>query len=128
MELQEIREDAFKNLTVKYLYLGQGNRISVLKKGSFRGMPNLMELFLENNKVPLSAHLFAKLGHLEQLVLFNNKINSIPVNSFAGLSNLTRLDLSMNNITAIGADIFSSFNPELQHLWLNQDNISFSVT
>lgn len=95
-----------------------------MKKESFRGLPNLVGLYLDDNEVPLSAYLFGELTHLERLTLRGNKINSIPANSFAGLSNLTYFDLSKNDIAVIDADITSSLNTQLQHLSLRDNKIT----
>lgn len=124
LDLLAIREDAFKNVTATNLYLNQGNRISVVKRGSFRGLPNLERLHLDSNVVPLSEHLFAELGYLQSLSLVFNKIDSIPKNSFAGLSSLMWLYLGHNDIPAIEAESFSNLNPELLYLWLNNNKIS----
>ncbi|XP_014480363.1 PREDICTED: insulin-like growth factor-binding protein complex acid labile subunit [Dinoponera quadriceps] len=124
LDLLAIREDAFKNLTATHLYLNQGNRISVLKRESFRGLPMLKWLHLDSNVVPLSGHLFAELGNLQSLSLVFNKINSIPADSFAGLSKLTWLYLGHNDIASVDADSFSYPNPELLFLWLNNNKIT----
>jgi len=124
LDLLAIREDAFKNVTATHLYLNQGNRISVLKRGSFRGLSNLERLHLDGNVVPLSEQLFAELGHLQSLSLVFNKINSIPKDSFAGLSSLMWLYLGHNDIEAIEAESFSNLNPELLYLWLNNNKIT----
>ncbi|XP_024893667.1 leucine-rich repeat transmembrane neuronal protein 4-like, partial [Temnothorax curvispinosus] len=124
LDLLAIREDAFKNVSATHLYLNQGNRISVLKRESFRGLPNLERLHLDGNVVPLSGHLFAELGHLQSLSLIFNKIDSIPKDSFAGLSSLMWLYLGHNDIEAIEAESFSNVNPGLLYLWLNSNKIS----
>lgn len=124
LDLLAIRGDAFKNVSATHLYLNQGNRISVLKRESFRGLPNLQRLHLDSNVVPLSGHLFAELGQLQSLSLVFNKIDSIPRDSFAGLSSLMWLYLGHNDIGAVEAESFSNINPELLYLWLNNNNIS----
>ncbi|XP_012229533.1 insulin-like growth factor-binding protein complex acid labile subunit [Linepithema humile] len=124
MDLLAIREDAFKNVTVTHLNLNEGNRISVLTRGSFHGLPNLKRLDLDSNVVSLSEHLFAELPKLEALLLSFNKINAIPKDSFAGLSSLMWLYLSNNDIPAIEEESFSNLNPGLLYLWLNNNKIS----
>lgn len=124
LDLLAIREDAFKNVSATHLYLNQGNRISVLKRGSFRGLPNLERLHLDSNVVSLSEHLFAELGHLQSLSLVFNKIDSIPKDSFAGLSSLMWLYLGHNDVEAVEAESFSNLNPGLLYLWLNNNKIS----
>ncbi|XP_014480364.1 PREDICTED: leucine-rich repeat-containing protein 15-like [Dinoponera quadriceps] len=124
LDLLTIREDAFKNLTATHLYLDQGNRISGLKKESFRGLPRLTWLELDNNQVPLSGHLFSELGRLQSLSLKYNNIDRIPADSFAGLSSLVWLFLNNNNITSIDTDSFSNVIPELLCLWLTDNKIT----
>lgn len=45
LDLLAIREDAFKNMPA--MHLNRDNRMFVLKKGSFRGLPRLL---LKRNK------------------------------------------------------------------------------
>ncbi|XP_039308711.1 leucine-rich repeat transmembrane neuronal protein 4 isoform X1 [Solenopsis invicta] len=121
LDLLAIQEDAFKNVTATHLYLNEGNRISNVKRGSFRGLPKLKHLHLGNNVVTLSEHLFAELGeHLQTLTLYFNKIDLISKDSFAGLSNLMWLFLICNDIEAIDAKSFSNLNVELLNLGHNK--------
>ncbi|XP_071576144.1 uncharacterized protein [Temnothorax nylanderi] len=124
LDLLEIRENAFKNVSTDTLHLDLGNRISVLKRESFRGLPNLKVLYLDSNVVPLSGHLFADLRHLQLLSLMFNKIDSIPKDSFAGLSSLIWLYLGYNDIEAIEAESFSNLNPGVESLYLDKNKIS----
>lgn len=124
MDLRAIQEDAFKNVTVIYLHLNKGNNISVLTRGSFRGLPNLKRLDLDHNVVTLSEYLFAELPKLRMLWLGFNGINSVPKNSFAGLSSLTWLILNDNKISTIEEEFVSNLNPKLIYLGLDGNKIS----
>jgi len=123
--LLKIRKGAFKDITsVKTLYLDGGNYISSLTNESFRGLPNLENLYLGSNMMKLSGRLFTELIHLKILSLTANEIKSIPRDTFVGMPNLRLLDLSYNDLKTINEETFSSVTPELQQLLLVSNRIS----
>ncbi|XP_076643441.1 uncharacterized protein LOC143353764 [Halictus rubicundus] len=67
-DLLEIKEGAFKNLSIAALFIAKTN-ISVLTRGSFEGLENLKRLYLSETAVRLSPNLFSELKQLELLWL-----------------------------------------------------------
>lgn len=124
MNLLSIREGAFKNLSTTKLSLGLGNKISVVRRESFKGLDKLVRLDLDSNVVQLSPNLFSELKQLNSLSLIFNKINDIPKDTFADLSNLMWLYLGHNDIRSINKNSFSGLSSSLLFLWLNDNKIS----
>ncbi|XP_071877610.1 uncharacterized protein [Bombus fervidus] len=123
LSLIEVREDAFENLTATSLSLGHGNRISTLTKLSFRGLADLEELHLDNNRVSLKPYLFSELKKLKALYLSFNRIDHLPKHAFDGLPYLKWLFLRYNRLTSIEQDTFVDLTDLLQFLRLDNNRI-----
>lgn len=124
MNLLSIRENAFKNLSTTKLSLGLGNKISVVRRESFKGLDKLARLDLDSNAIQLSPNLFSELKQLNSLSLIFNRIDDIPRDTFADLSNLMWLYLGHNDIRSIDKNSFSGLSSSLLFLWLNDNKIS----
>lgn len=124
MNLLSIRENAFKNLSTTKLSLGLGNKISVVRRESFKGLDKLARLDLDSNAIQLSPNLFSELKQLNSLSLIFNRIDDIPRDTFADLSNLMWLYLGHNDVRSIDKNSFSGLSSSLLFLWLNDNKIS----
>ncbi|KAG9484564.1 hypothetical protein GDO78_010118 [Eleutherodactylus coqui] len=81
---------------------GQRNERLTVHKDSFKNLPNLIELDLSFNKnLVLDQDAFTGLFHLENLVLYYNRLNSsfLENDYFKDLTNLVFIDLSYNDLT-----------------------------
>lgn len=127
LSLVEVHEDAFKNLSTTRLSLGQGNRISRLTRESFRGLANLEELHLENNRVTLKPGLFSELKELKALYLNFNRIDSVPELAFDGLPFLKWLSLRYNHLDVVDEEMFVGSTDSLRFLRLDNNRIATVV-
>nr|WBP49914.1 Toll-like receptor protein [Mimachlamys nobilis] len=94
--------------TVEKLYLTH-NSIDTLRSSDFGVLPNLKELFLQNNKI-MKLQMYAFHGHytpnLYQLRLDNNVIGSLEKWSFYNLTLLEQVYLGNNLIKEIDENAF----------------------
>ncbi|KAI8493705.1 hypothetical protein Bbelb_286260 [Branchiostoma belcheri] len=98
------------NLTALYL---DSNNISTVEDGAFRDLVKLHTLSLSNNTLQdISASTFLGLAPddrtdstgLEELHLSRNRLTAVRREDFARLTKLTRLRLSVNEITSEGLE------------------------
>ncbi|XP_078667280.1 uncharacterized protein LOC144909103 [Branchiostoma floridae x Branchiostoma belcheri] len=98
------------NLTALYL---DSNNISTVEDGAFRDLVKLHTLSLSNNTLQsISASTFIGLAPddrtdntgLEELHLSRNRLTAVRREDFARLTKLTRLRLSVNEITSEGLE------------------------
>lgn len=78
-----------------------GNKLTDIKYGQFKGLPSLQNLTLHDNKIKmLHNNSFIGLTYLTDIQLQNNEItqNDLFKDSFNHLINLRRLDLRNNHI------------------------------
>ncbi len=141
----QIGVGTFENLKqLETLRLGY-NDIHWLYPGVFLGLGNLLELYLEHNHlVTLESQLFNDLQSLKVLDISSNELKVLPisvfwslthvqeiilsgnrfktVDFFKGLSNLQKLDLSVNQITTLQADVFEDLI-SLKRLYLSENSL-----
>ncbi|XP_059149392.1 peroxidasin homolog [Physella acuta] len=99
------------------------NKIKTVPKGSFRSLPNLSTLLLNNNEVEeLEDGSFEGLPNLRYLYLYKNKIRKVNQNSFRHLPKLEQLYLQLNNLTKFPAHLFDE-NPNLRRLRLDSNSL-----
>ena len=84
-----------------------GQSIADLAAGDFAGLTSLMELYLDNNKLPeLPDDVFAGLTSLEVLYLNNNDLTELPGGVFEPLTSLEVLYLNNNDLTTLPGGVF----------------------
>ena len=84
-----------------------GQSIADLAAGDFAGLTSLMELYLDNNKLPeLPDDVFAGLTSLEVLYLNNNDLTTLPGGVFEPLTSLEVLYLNNNDLTTLPGGVF----------------------
>ncbi|XP_001121376.4 chaoptin isoform X1 [Apis mellifera] len=98
------------------------NRITKMERNAFYGLPNLRFLHLEFNKLTtLDLDAISEIGGPD--FALNVSYNAISIINSGGLmNNLTRLDLSFNNISHLPADTFYG-TPDLKILDLQSNFI-----
>ena len=111
--------DCPKLLTISLAY----NRIFKLERVTFYGLPSLRFLHLEFNKLTtLDLDAISEIGGPD--FALNVSYNAISlINSGGSINNLTRLDLSFNNISHLPADTFYDM-PDLKSLNLRSNFIT----
>ncbi|XP_043260675.1 chaoptin [Colletes gigas] len=111
--------DCPKLVTLSLAY----NRISRMEKNALYGLPSLRFLHLEFNKLTaLDLDAISEIGGLD--FALNVSYNAISVlNSGSSINNLTRLDLSFNNISQLPVDTFYN-TPDLRSLDLQSNFIA----
>ncbi|KAM8927795.1 LOW QUALITY PROTEIN: uncharacterized protein RCH25_008087 [Pelodytes ibericus] len=97
------------------------NKIQTLYEGSFRRMPLMLQLRLDNNSLNnIEPGAFNNLGSLQVLNLSDNKISTLSPGVFRGLENLTYLFLNQNSLSKLHVGLFHPLS-SLQFL-----NLSFN--
>uniref|UniRef100_A0A0V0J6I3 EGF-like domain-containing protein n=1 Tax=Schistocephalus solidus TaxID=70667 RepID=A0A0V0J6I3_SCHSO len=100
-----------------------GNKLKILRPGTFERYSNLRKLNLEGNAIEaIAPGTFKNLSHLSSLYLTSNRIKSITSDTFRELSSLTVLYLQRNEISCIDPEAFSAI-PGLRILHLSDNKI-----
>lgn len=74
-----------------------GNRLGILKPGSFQGLTSLRKLWLMHSRVSsIERNAFDDLKNLEELNLSHNSLHSLPHDLFTPLQRLARVHLNHN--------------------------------
>ncbi|XP_067850167.1 leucine-rich repeat-containing G-protein coupled receptor 4 isoform X2 [Heptranchias perlo] len=76
-----------------------------------------------NNITELQPDSFQKLPYLEELMLQNNQLKTVPSEALKGLSTLQSLRLDANHITSVPEDSFEGL-VQLRHLWLDDNSLT----
>ncbi|XP_014714803.3 leucine-rich repeats and immunoglobulin-like domains protein 1 isoform X1 [Equus asinus] len=82
------------------------NRLSEIDPAGFEDLPNLQEVYLNNNELTAIPSLGAASSHIVSLFLQHNKIRSVEGSQLKAYLSLEVLDLSSNNITEIRSACF----------------------
>ncbi|XP_049496814.1 leucine-rich repeats and immunoglobulin-like domains protein 1 [Panthera uncia] len=82
------------------------NRLSEIDPAGFEDLPNLQEVYLNNNELTAIPSLGAASSHVVSLFLQHNKIRSVEGSQLKAYLSLEVLDLSSNNITEIRSACF----------------------
>ena len=114
-QIISVNRETFSGTETNLEYLDLGfNIISEISEVDF---PVLKYLNLERNNLKRIDGAFRKLSNANVLVLRQNQLFDLSLESFFGLENLISLDLSENRVTEIPAGVFSN-------QFLNEINIS----
>lgn len=76
-ELTEVPSDVLEMTNLRMLYL-EGNHLQQLPGNMFQKLPNLTWLDLRNNRLTAIPRGVAKHRYLENLLLANNEIETLP--------------------------------------------------
>uniref|UniRef100_A0A8C9CXN9 Leucine rich repeats and immunoglobulin like domains 1 n=1 Tax=Panthera leo TaxID=9689 RepID=A0A8C9CXN9_PANLE len=82
------------------------NRLSEIDPAGFEDLPNLQEVYLNNNELTAIPSLGAASSPVVSLFLQHNKIRSVEGSQLKAYLSLEVLDLSSNNITEIRSACF----------------------
>uniref|UniRef100_A0A2I3GV26 Leucine rich repeats and immunoglobulin like domains 1 n=1 Tax=Nomascus leucogenys TaxID=61853 RepID=A0A2I3GV26_NOMLE len=77
------------------------NKLSEIDPAGFEDLPNLQEVYLNNNELTAVPSLGAASSHVVSLFLQHNKIRSVEGSQLKAYLSLQVLDLSLNNITEV---------------------------
>uniref|UniRef100_A0A2K6CU31 Leucine rich repeats and immunoglobulin like domains 1 n=1 Tax=Macaca nemestrina TaxID=9545 RepID=A0A2K6CU31_MACNE len=77
------------------------NKLSEIDPAGFEDLPNLQEVYLNNNELTAIPSLGAASSHVVSLFLQHNKIRSVEGSQLKAYLSLEVLDLSSNNITEV---------------------------
>lgn len=116
-----IAEEAFQNVTRLQRLLLDGNLLTDegIAPGTFRDLSNLRELTLARNSLTFPPPLLPSQA-LVKLSLQENQIDQIPVDAFAGLNRLERLDISSNQLQSLTQGVFDELS-SLRHLMVKNN-------
>ncbi|XP_075963590.1 podocan isoform X1 [Anarhichas minor] len=100
----------------------KSNKLEKIPEGAFDNLPNLRELYLQNNLLSnegMDNETFSQLSSLEYLDLSNNNLSVVP----KGLPrNLVLLHLEKNSINSIPGDALASVR-KLEYLLLHNNKL-----
>ncbi|KAF5922684.1 hypothetical protein HPG69_008058 [Diceros bicornis minor] len=82
------------------------NKLSEIDPAGFEDLPNLQEVYLNNNELTAIPSLGAASSHIVSLFLQHNKIRGVEGSQLKAYLSLEVLDLSSNNITEIRSACF----------------------
>ncbi|XP_036896801.1 leucine-rich repeats and immunoglobulin-like domains protein 1 isoform X2 [Sturnira hondurensis] len=99
------------------------NRLSEIDPAGFEDLPNLQEVYLNNNELTAVPSLGVASSHVVSLFLQHNKIRSVEGSQLKAYLSLEVLDLSWNNITEMRSTCFS-YGPPIKELNLASNRIS----
>ena len=122
-DITELKTGDFENLAeCVSLHLGD-NKIHTIQAGAFRGLTNLLDLYLHFNDLRTFPDL-TDLPKLKELTLHSNELYAIPPGSTQVLPNnqIEVLDLAHMKLIAITSDFLEDF-PNLIQLNLQNNEI-----
>ncbi|XP_019839667.2 leucine-rich repeats and immunoglobulin-like domains protein 1 isoform X1 [Bos indicus] len=99
------------------------NKLSEIDPAGFEDLPNLQEVYLNNNELTAIPSLGSASSHIVSLFLQHNRIRSVEGRQLKAYLSLHVLDLSANNITEIRSTCFPHGLP-LTELNLASNRIS----
>uniref|UniRef100_A0A8B9XIY5 Leucine rich repeats and immunoglobulin like domains 1 n=1 Tax=Bos mutus grunniens TaxID=30521 RepID=A0A8B9XIY5_BOSMU len=99
------------------------NKLSEIDPAGFEDLPNLQEVYLNNNELTAIPSLGSASSHIVSLFLQHNRIRSVEGSQLKAYLSLHVLDLSANNITEIRSTCFPHGLP-LTELNLASNRIS----
>ncbi|XP_016078586.1 PREDICTED: leucine-rich repeats and immunoglobulin-like domains protein 1 isoform X1 [Miniopterus natalensis] len=98
------------------------NKLSEIDPASFEDLPNLQEVYLNNNELTAIPSLGAASSHIVSLFLQHNKIRNVEGNQLEAYLSLEVLDLSWNDLTEMRSACFLH-GPPLRELNLASNRI-----
>lgn len=123
--LNSIPAGLFRPLVdLQTLFLGYAN-LDTVNNQWFTENPRLNYLYLAGNRIQLAADSFAGLGQLTYLNLARNGLNDIPAGTFAPLPSLEFLYMYGNNFTVLEENFFPNLG-NLEYLDIS-DNPTFAI-
>ncbi|KAL5010276.1 hypothetical protein ScPMuIL_012581 [Solemya velum] len=101
------------------------NRIKRISPTSLKKLPNLKELYLQNNIIRhIDPEAFHYNNSIKKLWLSHNRLQELPDGMFQQMSSITALYLSKNQIQTIGNKTFDD-NNHLAILFLNENHMVY---
>jgi len=101
-DISQINDGAFNGpIKLKILILYH-NKLTILKRSTFKGAANLQDLDLSSNEIETIEDGALDLPQLKELLINDNKLKSISDACFAGAPKLQNIDLQRNQLNSIG--------------------------
>ena len=99
------------------------NRISLIERGTFEDLRQLIMLNLNNNQVhTLDPLAYSGLDNLQKLYMESNHLSLIPRSAFVRMHSLRHINLARNNLSDISSRMFVGVS-KLEELFLSDNNI-----
>jgi Leucine-rich repeat (LRR) protein len=104
------RNDSLCSYSCIHLDLSQRG-ITSLAAGTFDGLLNLRELYLNFNQLTNVSHqAFGSVPNLKVLSLYGNRISDLPNNVFRGLPALETISIDRNDLKSLDFGVFKDLN------------------
>lgn len=121
-QIAEIEPNTFNELYRLEILFLTGNKLTVLREGTFTGPSSLKTLRIDENPIFMIEDDALNLPNLESLNLANSKnLTTLSDNVFCKLRNLTELGLYYSKLTHVGRSLLCM--PNLHGLFINNNNI-----
>ncbi|XP_063435757.1 von Willebrand factor D and EGF domain-containing protein-like [Mytilus trossulus] len=121
--IEVIKEGTFDGLNTLYSLSIRSNQLTTIENRTFHGMYNLNYLYLDGNSITeIGDESFEGLNALTVLNLNDNQLMDIPSGLFNGLVKLTTLKLNDNQLMNIPSGLFNGL-AKLNSLYLNGNNL-----
>lgn len=116
-EISEIDDFAFRGTRAIRVLTLSGNKLTEIKRNTFRGLYGLWKLFLNDNEIGnIDDEAFADLSSLTHLSLNGNKIRFLNANTFAGPKHIRHFSANENDIESIAGSLYTLKNIETINL------------
>lgn len=105
--LKQLIGNDLKNSTKVYNMMFSNNMISVLKNGVFKYSPSLEILMMVQNTIAkVSVNTFYGANSIKFLIMCFNELKAFPTGIFGFLKTLMNVDFSYNKLTKISKSLF----------------------
>lgn len=123
-KIEYIQENSFLSLTETLQYINvMSNNISNINASALFSGPFLKVVILHTNRIDTISGTFSNLKNLGILELKNNRLTSVPRETFYGLASLTILTLDNNKIEFVDKGVFDQYK-NLEQLSISVNQIS----
>ena len=126
-QISSLEQDLIKELTTLERFSIEGNKLTSLDPKTFKALKNIRKLFLERNQIEkIDSSTFQDLPKLENLDLSSNKLTVINSGAFFYLKgSLAELILNDNKLESIPVGDLYCLNPELRLDLCGNDQLKF---
>ncbi|XP_070557642.1 insulin-like growth factor-binding protein complex acid labile subunit [Ptychodera flava] len=121
-EIQELPAYTFSNNTKLEALLLGSNQLTFIHDTAFEGLNELKDLVLTENALKLIPAAVQNLRSLVSIHLYQNRIESMPSQTFLGLNNLQFVNLHDNYIAWVAQDVLWNLT-ELNNIYLTANRI-----
>jgi protein toll len=122
--IQTLHHDSFRNMPQLEILNLQNNQLENFPDDLFDDQLNLKTLWLDSNKLQkISGKIFKNIPQLISLQLGSNVIKQLEIGAFSNLPNLFQLNLQNNQLDILPSDVLQSLE-NLKYLDLSNNKLT----